>query len=339
MPTARERSATLVPGLEVVDAAARGDPRRRHRGARDRMAGVRRHGLGTRPATRCAGASSSTAATCCPASKLAASGFSFSSFGRGTLCPMRRRRTLARRIGLERIAPVGRRMTIASRQHSLASRPSGRLAGAGIGHLTARGRGRRARLVSASGSACSGSSRLVASSCPAPRALDRLRCGRRRGGLGRIPARAPTRAPRRPVADSLAYPRSGCPRTRADGRTDLATRSRRLGLHLRLVDRTWVDDGSIYVLLPESPRAAADVLITRIRADVAGASCRSDVRLATFPEDGLTSGAIIAAVTRRHRAVRGPDPTHGHDRRDRARRGRGASRSIDELPARRPRTR
>ena len=39
----------------------------------------------------------------------------------------------------------------------------------------------------------------------------------------------------------------------ADGSDDLMTRSRRLGLHLRLVDRTWVDDGSIYVLLPESP--------------------------------------------------------------------------------------
>ena len=32
---------------------------------------------------------------------------------------------------------------------------------------------------------------------------------------------------------------------------DLAGRSRRLHEHLRLVDRTWVDDGSIYVLLPE----------------------------------------------------------------------------------------
>lgn len=80
-----------------------------------------------------------------------------------------------------------------------------------------------------------------------------------------------------------------------DGPSDLATRSRRLGLHLRLVDRTWVDDGSIYVLLPESPRAAADVLIARVRAE-SPSQLPEHVRIATFPEDGLTSGAIIAAV-------------------------------------------
>ncbi len=80
-----------------------------------------------------------------------------------------------------------------------------------------------------------------------------------------------------------------------DGASDLITRSRRLGLHLRLVDRTWVDDGSIYVLLPESPRSAANVLLERIRADSPG-QLPEHVRVATFPEDGLTSGAIIAAV-------------------------------------------
>lgn len=80
-----------------------------------------------------------------------------------------------------------------------------------------------------------------------------------------------------------------------DGARDLVARSRRIGLHLRLVDRTWVDDGSIYVLLPESPRSAANVLIARIRAD-AHDQLPEHVRVATFPEDGLTSGAIIAAV-------------------------------------------
>jgi hypothetical protein len=81
----------------------------------------------------------------------------------------------------------------------------------------------------------------------------------------------------------------------ADKDYDLVTRSRRLGLHLRLVDRTWVDDGSIYVLLPESPRSAADVLIERIR-ERSPEQLPDHVRIATFPEDGLTSGAIIAAV-------------------------------------------
>ena len=56
-----------------------------------------------------------------------------------------------------------------------------------------------------------------------------------------------------------------------------------------------MDDGSIYVLLPESPRRPRT---SSSRASVPSrrASCPSDVRIATFPEDGLTSGAIIAAV-------------------------------------------
>lgn len=79
------------------------------------------------------------------------------------------------------------------------------------------------------------------------------------------------------------------------GATDLATRARALGLRLRIVDRAWVDDDSIYVLLPESSRAAAEALIARVRAD-APEELPELVRVATFPENGLTSGAIIAAL-------------------------------------------
>jgi hypothetical protein len=76
---------------------------------------------------------------------------------------------------------------------------------------------------------------------------------------------------------------------------DLEGRSRRLHEHLRLVDRTWVDDGSVYVLLPESPRAAADSLISRLHI-AAPDLVADDLRLATFPDDGLTSGALISAL-------------------------------------------
>lgn len=93
----------------------------------------------------------------------------------------------------------------------------------------------------------------------------------------------------------LRIPGEDLPSDGPDGRSDLATRSRRLNLHLRLVDRTWVDDGSIYVLLPESPRAAADVLLARVRTESPG-QLPERVYIATFPEDGLTSGAIISAV-------------------------------------------
>jgi hypothetical protein len=76
---------------------------------------------------------------------------------------------------------------------------------------------------------------------------------------------------------------------------DLDLRSRGLHGHLRLVDRTWVDDGSVYILLPETSRAAADSLVSRL-VTVAPELLPGDVRLATFPDDGLTSGALISAV-------------------------------------------
>ncbi len=76
---------------------------------------------------------------------------------------------------------------------------------------------------------------------------------------------------------------------------DLSGRSRRLHRHLRLVDRTWVDEGSIYILLPESTRVGADTLIGRLR-HLTPDLVEEDVRIATFPDDGLTSGALISAV-------------------------------------------
>jgi hypothetical protein len=83
------------------------------------------------------------------------------------------------------------------------------------------------------------------------------------------------------------------PETVADDEAD--ARSRRLHGHLRLVDRTWVDDGNVYILLPETTRAGADSLLTRLQT-VAPELLPGDIRLATFPDDGLTSGALISAV-------------------------------------------
>ena len=93
-------------------------------------------------------------------------------------------------------------------------------------------------------------------------------------------------------------------------------RSRRLHEHLRLVDRTWVDDGAVYLLLPETSRAGADSLIGRLQM-VAADLLPGDVRVATFPDDGLTSGALISAVhgaslTVRTRVLRKGFPTFCH---------------------------
>jgi hypothetical protein len=76
---------------------------------------------------------------------------------------------------------------------------------------------------------------------------------------------------------------------------DPEVRSRALHGHLRLVDRTWVDDGAVYLLLPETSRAAADSLVGRLQT-IAPELLPGDVRMATFPDDGLTSGALISAV-------------------------------------------
>ena len=76
---------------------------------------------------------------------------------------------------------------------------------------------------------------------------------------------------------------------------DLADMGRRLHQHLRLVDRTWVDDGSVYVLLPETTKAAAETLLDRLRR-LTPEVVAENVRVATFPDDGLTSGALISAV-------------------------------------------
>jgi hypothetical protein len=78
----------------------------------------------------------------------------------------------------------------------------------------------------------------------------------------------------------------------APGAANLA---RAIGAELRLIDRTWVDGDSIYLMLPESSRSAATVVVDRLAAEPATAVAAT-ARMATFPEDGLTSGALLAAV-------------------------------------------
>lgn len=82
-----------------------------------------------------------------------------------------------------------------------------------------------------------------------------------------------------------------------NGAASTSTRdlSDRIGARLRLIDRAWVHDGSIYVMLPESSRAAASVAAERLMTLDPGLAL-DEVRVASFPDDGLTSGALIAAV-------------------------------------------
>jgi len=60
---------------------------------------------------------------------------------------------------------------------------------------------------------------------------------------------------------------------------------------IRRIDAAWPTDDDVYLLLPQTDRAGVAGAISR----VSGAADRF-VSVAVFPEDGLTSGALIAAV-------------------------------------------
>ncbi len=75
-----------------------------------------------------------------------------------------------------------------------------------------------------------------------------------------------------------------------------------LPLLLRGLDQAWTMEGSIYVVLPESTRASAIALIARLRSTMPDAALE-DIQIAEFPEDGLTTGALVANL----RTVPAPD--------------------------------
>ena len=63
----------------------------------------------------------------------------------------------------------------------------------------------------------------------------------------------------------------------------------------RRIDRAWIDEDHILLLLPEATEAAAKAALSRIHVRVA-AAVAFQPGLALFPEHGITSGALIAAV-------------------------------------------
>lgn len=62
----------------------------------------------------------------------------------------------------------------------------------------------------------------------------------------------------------------------------------------RGLDSVWLDGDGIVVLLPESDRDAADALLVRLRAALPGTI--GAARIACFPADGLTAGALRDGV-------------------------------------------
>jgi hypothetical protein len=66
---------------------------------------------------------------------------------------------------------------------------------------------------------------------------------------------------------------------------------------VRDTDAVWTHRGRLYILLAETSADEAGDVIDRLGQSVADAVRITDVRTASFPGDGLTSAALIAAVS------------------------------------------
>jgi hypothetical protein len=67
---------------------------------------------------------------------------------------------------------------------------------------------------------------------------------------------------------------------------------------LRTGDEVWRVHERIFVMLPESDYECAAALVERLTARAPHIVSSSDVRLAAFPEDGVTAGALLATLAR-----------------------------------------
>ena len=76
---------------------------------------------------------------------------------------------------------------------------------------------------------------------------------------------------------------------------DAPTRAAAIAPYLRRIDRVWAEHGDVNVLLPDTDRAAAEQLIGRLQARQPLA-LGSGASIATFPADGLTSGALLSTL-------------------------------------------
>jgi hypothetical protein len=107
-------------------------------------------------------------------------------------------------------------------------------------------------------------------------------------------------APEKAHATDVRVPRSrrvGRPgRRRYDPLEELAAELRAC---LRTGDVAWSEGSALYVLLPETDVTGADAVVERVRRAARAVARDADLRVASFPEQGLTDHALRAAVTRR----------------------------------------
>ena len=107
-------------------------------------------------------------------------------------------------------------------------------------------------------------------------------------------------APEKAHAPDVRVPRSrrvGRPgRRRHDPLEELAAELRAC---LRTGDVAWSEGSALYVLLPETDVSGADAVVERVRRAARAVARYADVRVASFPDQGLTDHALRAVVTRR----------------------------------------
>src|SRR5512132_264070 len=125
------------------------------------------------------------------------------------------------------------------------------------------------------------------------RELERSRRYRHAFTLSRV-------APEKAHATDIWVPpsrRVGRPRRRRhDALEELAAALRAC---LRTGDVAWSEGSALYVLLPETDVIGADAVVERLRRAARAVARDADVRVASFPEQGLTDHALRAAVMRR----------------------------------------
>lgn len=88
------------------------------------------------------------------------------------------------------------------------------------------------------------------------------------------------------------------PGTRRRGLRRQAQSLARLQDALRTIDSVWADGEAVYMLLPETEREAAEALVSRLWREQPQLLAFEELRMASFPVDGLTAEALRAWVDR-----------------------------------------
>ena len=95
----------------------------------------------------------------------------------------------------------------------------------------------------------------------------------------------------------IALPAETDRRRRFRGRSGPNGSLRAVAALVRSVDGVWTDETDLYLLLPECDRTTGERTLARIESSLAGVlPAGSTIMVASFPEDGRTSGALLNAL-------------------------------------------